>query len=96
MSIIQYSMGVARINDLMVRMAEAVEAKDKEKLMELGTALVQDSEDFVAVMLENAEITEEDLETFSKTHEEGSLIKLAGSAEDMQSQARDMRIQQQG
>jgi len=91
-NIFQYAMGVARINDLMCRIATAVEEGDKDKLMSLGHDLMEDTEDFVGVMFEGAQVSEKDIEVFVNSHNEEKLIKIAGSAEEM----KNNRLQKTG
>lgn len=71
--------GYLRINELMLRMIEAVEEKNKSELIRLAKHFSEDSEDFVGVLLEVAGVEDDDYAACQDDDEE--LLKDAASAE---------------
>ena len=74
--------GFVRISQLMVAMLEAVEEKDKERLVKLSQHFAEDTEDFVGVMFLAAGVTDEDMEKFCPDDEQ-ELLKDAASADEI-------------
>ncbi len=75
--------GFFRINQLMLQMIEAVENGDKERLVKLSQHFEEDAQDFLGLLLVEADITDEDFQNFLPDNTE-ELLKEASSAYDIQ------------
>ena len=81
--------GFVRVSDLMIRMMDAAERKDKEILVRLSEHFAEDCGDFVELILREAQVTPDDISKFSMSEEqEDQLLKIAGSASQMRKEAR--------
>jgi hypothetical protein len=81
--------GFHRISSLMVKMMAAAEAKDKKAMVTLSESFGDDASDFVGMLCAAAGVTEEDIRVHSCTDAQAEdLIKVAGSADSMQKEAR--------
>jgi CDP-diacylglycerol pyrophosphatase len=70
--------GYLRVNELMLRMIEAVEEGNKGELIRLAKHFSEDSEDFIGVLLTVAGVEDDDYVVLESDDE---LIKDASSAE---------------
>ena len=72
--------GYLRINQLMIQMFDAVEEGAKERLIKLSQHLAEDVEDFVGILLMEADVTDAEIEAACPDDTE-ELIKDAASAD---------------
>jgi hypothetical protein len=74
--------GFVRINQLMVQMINAVEDGDKEQLVKLSQHFAEDTEDFVGMLLTEADVSEEEMDKILPDNED-QLVKDAASADQI-------------
>ena len=78
------SVGFVRISQLMVQMMDAVDEGDKVRLVKLSQHFAEDAEDFVGVLLEEAGVTDNDMDKILPTDEETEqLLKDAASSQEI-------------
>ena len=81
--------GYVRLNELLTKMLEASRFQDKENLIKLAETFSEDSQDFLALLLEAAGVTDQDIEAYSSASADkvSSLLKTAASADQMKKEA---------
>jgi hypothetical protein len=81
--------GFRRVSELIVRMLVASENKDKDGLMVLADSFGDDASDLVAVLMDDAGVTEDDLVRHAASNDDSLLVKEASEAPRMQKEARE-------
>jgi DNA polymerase III gamma/tau subunit len=77
----EFTVGYLRINQLMLGMITAVEDDDKDHLVKLIKNFMEDTNDFAGVLLQAADVTDDDLAKHDTDDEE--LVKDAASADQI-------------
>jgi len=88
--------GFVRMSELMVRMMDASEAKDKEGFFKHADSFLEDAADLVAVLCEDAGITDDEMDKHADSIPDSQLIKEASLAPQMQKEAREKLQDQAG
>ena len=81
--------GFRRVSELIVQMITASENKDKDGLIQLADSFEEDAGDLVALLMEEAGVTDDDLVRHAASKDDSLLVKEASEAPQMQKEARE-------